>query len=63
MGLLQAELDRSIELRHFLESFLADIARDLRMQADRVDAALAMRIAETNEIRQRLENELLKVCS
>ncbi|KAJ9591612.1 hypothetical protein L9F63_001826 [Diploptera punctata] len=60
LGLLQAELDRSIELRHFLESFLADMARDLRMQADRVDAALAMRIAETNEVRQRLENELIK---
>ncbi|PSN51051.1 hypothetical protein C0J52_01529 [Blattella germanica] len=52
--------DGSVELRHFLESFLADMARDLRMQADRVDTALAMKIAETNEIRMRLENELLK---
>jgi hypothetical protein len=31
------------------------------MQADRVDTALAIRIAETEEARQRLENELLKV--
>jgi hypothetical protein len=40
---------------------MSDMSRDLRMQADRVDTALAMRIAETDEARQRLENELLKV--
>jgi hypothetical protein len=40
---------------------MSDTSRDLRMQADHVDTALAMRIAETEEARQRLENELLKV--
>ncbi|XP_069675071.1 tektin-4 isoform X2 [Periplaneta americana] len=61
LSLLEAERQRSIELRHFLDSFMNDIARDLRMQADRVDTALAMRISETDEARQRLENELLKI--
>jgi hypothetical protein len=37
------------------------MARDLRTQADRVETALLMRIAETDEARQRMENELLKV--
>ena len=40
---------------------MSNVARDLRVQADRVDTALAMRIAETDEVRQRMENELLKV--
>jgi len=40
---------------------MSDAARDLRVQADRVDTALAIRIAETDEVRQRMENELLKV--
>lgn len=40
---------------------MSDMARDLRTQADRVEMALAMRIAETDEARQRMENELLKV--
>jgi hypothetical protein len=40
---------------------MSDMARDLRTQADCVEMALAMRIAETDEARQRMENELLKV--
>ncbi|XP_021931209.1 tektin-4 isoform X2 [Zootermopsis nevadensis] len=57
---LEEECKRSTELRHFLDSFMSDMSRDLCMQADCVDTALAMRIAETDEARQRLENELLK---
>ncbi|PNF22228.1 Tektin-4 [Cryptotermes secundus] len=60
LNLLKAEHKRSVELRHFLSSFMSDMARDLRTQADRVEMALAMRIAETDEARQRMENELLK---
>jgi hypothetical protein len=40
---------------------MSDAARDLRTQADCVDMALAMRTAETDEVRQRMENELQKV--
>lgn len=38
-------------------------ARDLRSQADRVDMALAKRVACTDEVRIRLENELKKASS
>jgi tektin-4 len=61
LSLLEAEIKRSIDLRHSLNGYMSDAARDLRVQADRVDTALAIRIAETDEVRQRLENELLKV--
>lgn len=40
---------------------MLNAARDLRSQADRVELALAKRIACTEEIRIRLENELKKV--
>jgi tektin-4 len=59
--LLEAVHERSVELRHSLSCFMSDMARDLRTQADRVEMALAKRIAETDEARQRMENELLKV--
>jgi len=61
LSLLEAERKRSVDLRHSLNGYMSDAARDLRVQADRVDTALAIRIAETDEVRQRMENELLKV--
>ena len=61
LSLLEAERKRSVDLRHSLNGYVSDAARDLRVQADRVDTALAIRIAETDEVRQRMENELLKV--
>jgi len=44
-----------------VNNFLSDMARDLRAQSDHVYTALTMRIAETDEARQRLEIEMLKV--
>lgn len=61
LSLLEAEHKRSVELRHLLDRLMSDMARDLRTQADCVEMALARRIAETDEVRQRMENELLKV--
>jgi tektin-4 len=61
LSFLEAERKRSVDLRHFLNSYMSDAARDLRMQANHVDTALAIRIAETDEVRQRMENELQKV--
>jgi hypothetical protein len=40
---------------------MSDMARDLSTQAGSVEMALATRIAETDEVRQRMEKELLKV--
>lgn len=57
----EATRQRSVALRGTLDAILNNAARDLRSQADRVDAALAKRIACTDEIRIRLENELKKV--
>lgn len=52
---------RSVTLRNSLDSIMLNAARDLRSQADRVELALARKIACTDEIRIRLENELRKV--
>lgn len=52
---------RSVALRGTLDAILINAARDLRAQADKVDLALSKRIACTEEIRIRLENELKKI--
>ncbi|KAG8326340.1 hypothetical protein J6590_044327 [Homalodisca vitripennis] len=53
---------QSCELRALLDGpILSDCVKDLREQADRVDRALARRVAETDLCRQALENELLVV--
>lgn len=57
----EATRQRSVVLRGTLDAILINAARDLRSQADRVDMALARRIACTEEIRIRLETELKNV--
>lgn len=44
-----------------MDAILLNAARDLRTQADRIDAALAERIANYDDVRQKLENELRAV--
>lgn len=57
----EATRQRSVALRGTLDAILNNAARDLRSQADKVDMALAKRVACTDEVRIRLENELKKV--
>lgn len=57
----EATRQRSVALRGTLDAILINASRDLRTQADKVEAALSKRIACTDEIRIRLENELKKV--
>ncbi|KAI4465455.1 tektin [Holotrichia oblita] len=57
----EATRQRSVALRGTLDAILTNASRDLRTQADRVEAAISKRIACTDEIRIRLENELKKV--
>lgn len=52
---------RSVTLRSTLDAILLNASRDLRSQGDRVDMALSRRIACTDEVRIRLENDLLKI--
>lgn len=56
----EATRQRSVALRGTLDAILNNAARDLRTQADKVDMALAKRVACTDEVRIRLENELKK---
>lgn len=44
-----------------MDAILLNVARDLRTQADRIDAAFAERIASYDDVRQKLENELRAV--
>ncbi|KRT79023.1 hypothetical protein AMK59_8385, partial [Oryctes borbonicus] len=57
----EATRQRSVALRGTLDAILTNASRDLRTQADKVEAALSKRVACTDEIRIRLENELKKV--
>ncbi|KAG5890398.1 hypothetical protein JTB14_026281 [Gonioctena quinquepunctata] len=54
----EATRQRSVTLRGTLDAILINATRDLRTQADRVEMALAKRIACTQEVLTRLENEL-----
>lgn len=57
----EATRQRSVTLRGTLDAILTNAARDLRSQADKVELALAKRVACTEEVTSRLENELKKV--
>ncbi|KAJ8889012.1 hypothetical protein PR048_008506 [Dryococelus australis] len=61
LEMLEAERERSKDLRMKLEVMLTDMSRDLRTQADHVDSALSCRIAETSEALRYFENDLLQV--
>ncbi|XP_063229568.1 tektin-4 [Bacillus rossius redtenbacheri] len=63
LELLEAENKRSKELRGTLDALLTNVSRDLRAQADLVDAALACRIAETTEALRFFESDLLQTLS
>lgn len=52
---------RSILLRQTLDAILINAARDLRTQADIVERALQDRVTSTDEIREKLENDLTDV--
>lgn len=53
---------QSCQLRALLDGpIFSDCVQDLRAQADKVDRALARRVAEIDLCRQALENELLVV--
>ncbi|XP_023311513.1 tektin-4 [Anoplophora glabripennis] len=57
----EATRQRSVTLRGTLDAILNNAARDLRTQADKVELALAKRIACTEEVTKKLEYELLQV--
>ncbi|XP_048512381.1 tektin-4-like [Athalia rosae] len=61
-ALAQAEAtrERSATLRATLDSIYVNSVRDLRTQADRVDAALAQKVSVTQQCCERLEKELLR---
>lgn len=52
---------KSILLRQTLDAILLNAARDLRTQADTVERALQDRVTCTEEIREKLENDLTDV--
>ena len=59
----RAENERmaSIQLRQLIENILEDTSRDQREQADIVERALQKRIAEVEEAKQKLQDQLKKV--
>lgn len=62
-ALAQAEAtrQRSSTLRSTLDSIYVNSVRDLRTQADRVDAVLSKKVTITQQCCERLEKELLRV--
>lgn len=55
----EAVKGQSCDLRALLDGpILSDCVKDLRAQGDKVDCALAKKIAQTNLCLQALENEL-----
>lgn len=62
-SLYQSEMTRqkALAFRGTLDAILINAARDLRSQADRVEEALAKRVACLEELRIKLEQELKKV--
>ncbi|CAG9761871.1 unnamed protein product [Ceutorhynchus assimilis] len=57
----EATRQRSVTLRGTLDAILINAARDLRTQADRVELALSKKIACTEEVVRRFENELKQI--
>ena len=61
IAMSQTALQRSRILRSNLRDIYEKAVSDLRVQADRVDIALAKKIDETVEACRRIENELGQV--
>ena len=57
----EATRQKSAAFRGTLDAVLINASRDLRTQADKVEAALSRKVACTEEIRMRLESELKQV--
>lgn len=62
-NIARAEHERlaSIQLRSLIDNVIQDTSRDIKEQADAVDAAFRRRVAEVQEAKERLEENLKKV--
>lgn len=62
-NIARAEHERlaSIQLRALVDNVIQDTSRDIREQADAVDAAFRRRVAEVQEAKERLEQNLKQV--
>ena len=62
-NIVRAEHERmaSVELRTLIDNVINDTSRDMKEQADAVDAALQRRAVEVNNARTTLEDNLRKV--
>lgn len=61
LGQAEATREKSANLRSTLDAIYVNSVRDLRTQADRVDAVLAEKVNITQQCCERLEKELLRV--
>lgn len=63
-NIARAEHERlaSIQLRALVDNVIQDTSRDIKEQADAVDAAFRRRVAEVQEAKERLEDNLKKIC-
>lgn len=62
-NIARAEHERmaSIQLRTLVDNVLDDTSRDMREQADQVDVSFTNRIAEMEDAKTKLEENLTKV--
>lgn len=63
-NITRAEHERmaSIQLRTLIDNILQDTSRDMREQADAVDVAFQRRVEEVQDAKNKLEENLRKVC-
>ncbi len=59
----ERERDQSARLRGQMSQLLSQCSQDMREQADRVEDAIARRVAETEEASRNLEIQLKEVIS
>lgn len=64
-NITRAEHERmaSIQLRTLIDNVLQDTSRDMREQADAVDMAFQRRVEEVQDSKNKLEDNLRKVCN
>jgi len=64
-NITRAEHERmaSIQLRTLIDNVLQDTSRDMREQADAVDVAFQRRVEEMQDAKNKLEDNLKKVCT
>ncbi|XP_013399215.1 tektin-4 [Lingula anatina] len=63
-NIVRAEHERmaSIQLRTLIDNVLQDTSRDMREQSDTVDVAFQKRIQEMQDAKQKMEENLSKIC-